>query len=477
MPPSFVFGVIQDAMLLVSTAEPDSVNFTVTTFIEGNQNRSNYVATYGSATQLSFPADSVYVTDSSQRDRAILVQAEEGKTISVYGVSEDGFLALPCDGMRVKNFNRYEYVIFSAEIMFEQYKSEFLIIPCEENTRIDITPSQLVTVEADDFKTTQFGPTSSQSTLSATWEDNNGNLPSAGTTLQISHLRDLTGTLIRSNKPIVVFSGHPFALIGDLPGHLVEQIPPHTTWGCTFLLTPSPITSRNEYYRVATVHDNTEVTITCVEEGGGSVETSQQTLRTLNRAQGENWIELLTTDTDQCIVPFHSKYCSLKASNPVIVAFYNDGHGYNSDCAMSSYGLSSMSLIPPVTQYLNNYTVPVIINVINRDSFGSPILYYICISVYEPFFDPNLIMIDGVPVEPDRSAWQGIYCSDGEICGYGISKEIDVQSGDRTVYHETKNAALSVQNYAFTGSKYGFPVGMELQPLSGEFSLRLQHHF
>ena len=143
-----------DAVLLVSTAEPDPVHFTVTTFIDGNQNRSNYVATYGSATRVSFPADSVYVTNSSQRHRAILVQAEEGKTISVYGVSGDGFVALSCDGMRVNNVNRYEYVIFSAGVMSESYKSEFLIIPC---TRIDITPSQLVTVEADDFKTTQFG--------------------------------------------------------------------------------------------------------------------------------------------------------------------------------------------------------------------------------------------------------------------------------------------------------------------------------
>ena len=135
-----------------------------------------------------------------------------------------------------------------------------------------------------------------------------------------------------------MLSGHPLALIGDSLGHLVEQIPPHTTWGCTFLLHPSPITSPYDYYRVATVHDNTEITITCVEEGGGSVETSQQTLRTLNRAQGENWIEHLTTDTDQCIVPFQIKFCNLKASNPVIVASYNNGEGYNSDCELVLVG-------------------------------------------------------------------------------------------------------------------------------------------
>ena len=81
--------------------------------------------------------------------------------------------------------------------------------------------------------------------------------------------------------------------------------------------------------------------------------------------------------------------------------------------------------------------------------------------------------------QTDLHGKASIYCSDVEICGYGISKEIDIQSGDRTVYHETKNAALSVQNYAFVDffPSYGFPVGMELQPLSGVFSLILQHHF
>ena len=202
-----------DAVLLVSTAETDSVNFTVTTFFEGNQNSSDYVATYGSTTRVTFPVDSVYVTNSSQRDRAILIQAEEGKTISVYGASQDGFLALPCDGMKANNFNNYKYIIFSGESPpYLQALSEFVVIPCEENTTIDITPSQLVTVEADDFKATQFGPTSSQSILSATWEDNNGNLPRAGTTLLVSDFEDLTGTLVSGDKPLAVFSGHQCAL-------------------------------------------------------------------------------------------------------------------------------------------------------------------------------------------------------------------------------------------------------------------------
>ena len=108
------------------------------------------------------------------------------------------------------------------------------------------------------------------------------------------------------------------------------------------------------------------------------------------------------------------------------------------------------------------------------------------ISVHNSFFDPSRIMIDGVPVEPDRTEWQGIYCSDGEICGYAIY--IKMTSGDHIVYHERENAALTVHNYGFEASvdqinheniiiyvthttAYGFSTGMELQPISGMFQL------
>ena len=471
-----------DALLLVSTAEPDPVNFTVTTFFEGNQNSIDYVATYGNTTRVTFPVDSVYVTNSSQRDRAILIQAEEGKTISVYGASQDGFLALPCDGMKVNNFNNYKYIIFSGESPPHlQALSEFVVIPCEENTTIDITPSQLVIVEADDFKTAEFGPTSSQSILSARWIDSDGNLLSAGATLMISHLEDLTGTVVSSDKPLAVFSGHQCALIPIVDhdefcdnfvicGHLVEQIPPHTTSGFTFFLNPLAVAQTGDYYRVATVHDNTEVNITCVDEGGSIVKSDQLSLRS---EQGQNWREYQTQEVNvppQILIPFNRKFCSLQATNPVIVAQYT--HGYNSYCS-ETLGIPFMSLLPPVVQSLNNYTI---------SKFNISYYDYISIAVHDNFFDPSRIMIDDVPVEPDRSAWQSIYCSDGEICGYGIYREIT--SGDHIVYHEIENAALTVQNYgsqifsipegtslvALT-TAYGFSNGMELQPIAGTFLL------
>ena len=461
-----------ELFILVTTNEPEPVKFTVTTFRE-EEVSTMYTATYGTTTRVAFIADDFYITNEMQRDRAICVQADVGKKISVYAVNDefrstDGFLALSCDGMTVENnFRRYDYVILSAELTGTDdnpyTNSEFLIIPCEDNTRIDITPTQKVTVVASDFSTTQFGPGAAGPT--AQWRNQVGNVrPSAGDTLLISHPYDLTGTHIRGTKPLIVFSGHQCAQVptGESAcDHLVEQIPPHTTWGYTFLLNPLALRESGDYYRVATVHDNTAITITCVDEGGDTIMTRSDL--SLSSAVGSNFASFQTQDANKAhCPPFVRKFCSLQATNPVIVAQYSQGYRVDIACTGSELGDPFMSLIPPVIQYLNNYTIPAI-----TGEAGPFPARYVSISVSEIFFHPSRIMIDGLPIEPVMSAWQGIYCSDGEICGYGIYRHIT--SGDHIVYHENPNAALSVQIYGFQRqNSYGFQAGMKLQQIAGE---------
>ena len=72
-------------------------------------------------TRVAFNPDTVYVLSRADGDKAIWIQAEEGKKISIYVVNDeshstDGFVALPCDAMKVPGDNRrYKYLILSAE--------------------------------------------------------------------------------------------------------------------------------------------------------------------------------------------------------------------------------------------------------------------------------------------------------------------------------------------------------------------------
>ena len=445
-------------------------NVSTVEFDGGISSSGVYNVTFGTTTQVSFPADSVYVSESMQRDRAIHIQAEKGKTISVYGVGDmfhqsDGFVALSCDGMTVRNFNRYDYVIFSAgQVNLPQMRSEFLIIPCEDNTTITISPSHTVTVNASDFVTTKFGIGSD--TNSALWQDVLGTNPRAGETLLISSLEDLTGTHIRGNKPLVVFSGHECGSISPTTvdgacNYLVEQIPPHTTWGSTFLLTPLGLRQTGDYYRIATVYNDTEVNITCIDEGSHVTEYTQLTL---GKLQGENWDEFQTqlpNEPPDCIEPFVRKFCSLQAGNPVIVAQYSHSYTVDFSCRKSDIGGAFMTIVPPVTQYLNYYTF----SAAEGKSTSTPT--FISVSVHATFFNPSNILLDGIPLESETLAWQTFYSSEDEILGYGLHKMIS--DGYHRISHTISNAGIGVQIYGFSQQgSYGFSAGMELQAVSGE---------
>ena len=201
-------------------------------------------------TRVAFNPDTVYVQRRADGDKAIWIQAEEGKKISIYVVNDEshstnGFVALPCDAMKVPgDHRRYKYLILSAEhditgqIRAIQRTSQFLMITCEDDTRVTVTPSSDIFGGAD-FDPNVFGPDSDVN--SANWEIDTNPLIPAKRVLMIVQNDDLTGTVIQSDKPLVVISGHQ---CGQVPGdvtacdHMAVQIPPETTWGYTFLLNP-----------------------------------------------------------------------------------------------------------------------------------------------------------------------------------------------------------------------------------------------
>lgn len=458
-----------NAILMVTTTEDGPVSFTVTRIVDDETVSSSHVATRGVSTVINFPADEVYVTRVNQRDKYILVQAEANKTISMYGVNDehrstDGFVALSCDGMSVGyTFRRYEYAIVSGDIratpQIPPTSSQFLIIPCEDDSTIEITPSQIVTVGG--FRTQQFGVGTSRAT--GVWQDVFGNRPKAGETLLITSSSDLTGTIISSNKPIAVFAGHQCAQVPvgrTACDHLVEQIPPSTSWGYTFLLNPLAVRESGDIYRVVSIYDDTEVSVTCVNEGDDNFQT--ESLATLSRAQRSNWLEYSTrgSNTESCA---HRRFCSLQSTKPVLVAQYSQGYSVDVGCITSAaeVGDPFMSIISPIVQYQNDYLITSFIA-----SAGPFPSRFVSVSVYKDFFQPNLIMLNDTTFEPDSSKWNRIYCSDGEVCGYGLYKEIE--RGNHRLYHSNPNAGISIQFYGYQQqNSFGFPAGMELEPLSG----------
>ena len=459
-------ATVPDAYLLVSTEESEVVNFQVSSTFSGT---SSYQVSSSAPTRVNFPADDAYVTSIQDRNKAIRVQALNNKKITIHAIndefrSSDGFLVLPCDGMRVpSDFRSYEYLILSTRQDVTQQagstarSTQFLIITCEDNTVVTVTPTTTVSGSGV-FQHPSFGPGTAQA--SSTWRQGT-TTPAQQTLLIAATGQDYTGTLIKGNKPLVVISGHQCGQVTDRVtacDHMSTQIPPHTTWGYTFLLNPLSGRQSGDLYRFATLLDNTDITITCVD-AGGTTATADYT-RTLSSTVGSNHGQF-ETHTASCTDPYVPKYCCLESSKPIVVAQYSYGYSRDSTCN-GEISDPFMTLIPPMIQYLRVYhLLPV--NVTS----GNLQRHFYSVTVPVRYFQSGRIMLDDNVLEPDATLWQPIYCSGG-LCGYGITKTFDDEY--HRLYHADANAAIFVHTYGFNiQNSYALAGGMELQPISGKY--------
>ena len=165
---------------------------------------------------------------------------------------------------------------------------------------------------------------------------------------------DLTGTTVRSNRPVAVFFGVDLAVVGDqiLPGdptpdrpdtccaeHMEQQATPTSALGQDFVVSRSPIRGTNptywieyDYYRVLAVRDGTHVTSTADEA------------RDFTLNAGE-WLQFKSREG----FVLHSE------PTPVIVAQYIVSQEQVYEWRGSAGGDSDMVYIPPVEQRRNTY--------------------------------------------------------------------------------------------------------------------------
>lgn len=164
------------------------------------------------------------------------LRIEADVDLTVYGVttriwSSDGFLALPDDVLT----RRYIVLAYPNGMSrspqpFQQpvwdHPSEFAVLATEDNTTITIQPTANINGR----------PTLDPIVVGL----NSGEVYFAQAILDGP--QDVTGTQIRSTKPIAVFSGTRRTAIptdvGNYRDLLVEQMPPLDAWGTSVILTP-----------------------------------------------------------------------------------------------------------------------------------------------------------------------------------------------------------------------------------------------
>ena len=472
--------------LLISTVEPGPVTFTVSlneNLPEAMREGFPYTATisYGEVHTVDLPVGIALLsggsTPSIERAKAIRVRSQNGKQITVQGFNDDvrttdGFIAISCDAIRQPVFNEYEYFTLAAD----QYPSPddppkssmIAIIPCDDDTTIIVEPTRLITVtQLTDLSPNRFqaGPGALHSSLSLR--------ANSGQSFLLLHKDDLSGTIVRGNKPLILFSGHQ---CGEIPynwtacDHMVEQIPPGMAYGQTFFLPPLGGRVSGDLFRVGTLRDNTQVTVTCVTSATDT--PTRLTLEGNGLINRGGYVTFMTPGNFDNRLDYKQSYCCLDSTEPVIVAQYSTGYTVDyilvgkSQASQPEAGDPFMTLIPPVHQFMNNHTVK------SQDGSPGPFPFrYINLAIATDFFmnstaDRNRIKIDGRTVVP-RDGYIPFYCSNGRICGYGA--QVEVSKGTHTIYHEQEQVGLYTSYYAYQQqNSNAFTLGFELEPLAGK---------
>lgn len=250
---------------------------------------------------------------------------------------------------------------------------------------------------------------------------------------------DLTGTKIKSNKPIAVFSGHQRAKLpvnrnGISPSRdmILEQLQPLKNWGRNAFIIPfvQPLNASiygDDLYRVLVAYDSTEIYINDVLS------------QTLNSG------EFMENKANQVV--------RISANKPISVAqFKKTSRFFGNDL---NVGDPFMLIIPPKEQYLSSYRV---INTESWDYFNGFFLSFTShfLTLIVPDSVLNTVVIDKQPIPANR--FRSISNSGYSYVNYSTIAGV----------HTLEAAApfgVYVSGFGNANS-YGYPGGMNFVPLN-----------
>jgi hypothetical protein len=233
--------------------------------------------------------------------------------VSVYGVSRiltslsvDGYVGLPTNSLGTE----YIALGYKNSSSTDTSGTFFAIVATANDTTVDIVPTVPTAGRT--------GRYSISLNRGQTYQLMNINTPSG----------DLSGTVITSTKPIAVFGGQRCANVPAVGfcDHLIEQLPPTTAWGNTFVTLPLATRLNGDTFRFIASDDGTTVRV------------NNEPVATLNR--GEFYEQII-------VAAAH-----ISSDKPILVAQYS-----NSSSFSGSQGDPFMMLVPPTNRFLGSYTV------------------------------------------------------------------------------------------------------------------------
>lgn len=297
---------------------------------------------------ISIPIDTAAQVRSSEKIEDLAVHIVADEPIAVYGLNRrfqttDTYLAHPVNVLGT-SYRAMGYAWLQNDLL-----SQVAIIATEDETRVTVTPSA---------RTQRGKPSGKPFDIKL----NRGDVYQIIPKYDPGTKSDLTGTLVESDKPIAVFSGHNCAYVPDprvkACNLLVEQLPALRSWGRQFFV--GTLAGRSSsVIRVLANQDSTLVfennRLVAALQAGEFYENKNQTQHTM-----------------------------VTSNNPVLVAQFSKGFDNGDDV-----GDPMMIIVAPTEQFLSGYR------------FATPVRgsWHHYINLIVPTSTVEALRLDGMPID------------------------------------------------------------------------------
>lgn len=383
-------------------------NTSGTVSIPGISFSTNFNVVANTVTRVNIPTGSIVNPSGLVQNLGIHVTAE--KEVTVYGMNQrgastDGFLGLPLDILGT------QYLVVTYPILnwggfqpSESYAPQFAVVSPYDNNVVTITPKD---------QTLNGNPAGVPFSVTL----NKGQTYLVRGRMSNSFTADLSGSVISSSLPVAVFSGSSCASIPqNVPAcdHLVEQIPPISSWGKTFVTRPLQTRLNGDLWRFLSSQNGTQLFI------NGAL------VATLNF--GDFYQTILTTSS------------FIESSNPILVVQFSMSSDFDGVVADPF-----MMIIPPFQQYLDSYTFATPASGFSGNFFTSAVA------------DEGVsgMKLNGAPLNP--ASFSPIGTTGFSAGGFPIS----INSSYNILNSDGYPSGLYVYGFGSYDS-YGFPGGLSL---------------
>jgi len=405
-------GAVPSLLLLTSSTSP------VNCIIDVPAIGQTYQATITAANEafVELPHDLQTFADTTITNKGIYIQIDSndavviGQNFRPHRADTDGsYLAVPTVDL---NITQYKYFELDMVLGAGRWPSQLLVVGTQANTTMNITLTQPVTTIINGVNIHLVAGTE--------YSYNIGQLQ----TFYISHLQDLTGTKIVTDKPVSLFSGHGCAILPVTAGdcdHMIEQSLPTAMWGTKFYIAPIPRIVDTYYIRVLAANDITEVNVYC-----NNVEDSY----TINEG------DIIHKELGML------DHCAIHSNKEVLVVQFARSR-YPSDPAMV--------LVPATIHYSNK----ILSSTVSGYQTDLHYIHSVIIIVLAEYFNATMTYFNTGGSSESLDTYQWVPIQANDITEAYYTHINNISTGTFEVFHTNQRALLNTMLFGFSFALHG----------------------